>query len=89
MLVPSDHAPPAHATAPQLPEYRSPRPAHVADEEIPGASQRLRSDVIVASSTLARGSTSVVSLPVRYVLETDGAPAGTPRAKHRLGLSRL
>ena len=90
MLVPSDHAPPAAPpTAAQLPEYRPPVPAHPADEEISGASQRLRGDVIVASSTLGRGSTFVVSLPVRYLLETDGAPADTPRSKHRLGLSRL
>ena len=90
MLVPSDHAPPA-APPPvaQLPEYRPPVPAHPADEEISGASRRLRGDVIVGSSTLGRGRTFVVSLPVRYLLETDGAPADTPRSKHRLGLSRL
>jgi hypothetical protein len=90
MLVPADQPPQsAPPIAPQFPEYRPLAPAYLAGEEICGVSRRLRGGVIVASSTLGRGRTFVVSLPVRYLLETDGAPANTPRSKHRLGLSRL
>lgn len=49
----------------------------------------LGGDVIVASSALGRGSTFVVSLPVRYLLGTDAAPADTHRSEHRLGLTPL
>jgi hypothetical protein len=90
MLVPSDHAPPAAPpTAPAVTRVRPPVFAHPAEEEISGASQRPRGDMIVASTTLGRGSTFVVSLPVRYLLKTDGAPAETHRLEHRLGLSPL
>jgi len=47
MLVPSDSAP---ALAPQSPEYQPLRPAHLAGEEISGASRRLRALAALSGS---------------------------------------
>ena len=75
MLVPSDRA--AHAAAPvapQLPEYQSLRPAHLAGEEISGASRRLRALAALSGSlTDALGPAEAADLVEQKALSALGA----------------
>src|SRR5689334_17874022 len=71
LLVPSDSAPPV---APQVPGYQPLRPAHLAGEEISGASRRLRALAALSGSlTDALGPEEAADLVEQKALSALGA----------------